>query len=201
MAVHKEFRDKLEHAAVLGCRADPGTNCKFVPNSALESIMTYETISQTLQSINGYEPYHIPVHARHIESKARKTFAILLLIAREALILEFLQRDLLDAKLPLRFICDVDNMFLDAAGQRLFMENQWRFLAPEFSLERSLICKEFPEDTILPFTNEEPLGDRYSMGTSGQMSKIWIHPLHQTYLSDKRASHVSWFPILTKNEF
>ena len=191
MSAIRELRDNIEHAAVPGCGADPARNRRFVPNLALEAVMTLGAISRALQAINASEPYQIPAQAEEIKSKAIKIFAILLLIARQALILEFLKGDLRDAKLPLDVTCIGDVISLDAAGQRLFMEQQWYFLAPEFSPKSSLIHMVFPEETILPFTKEEGLGDGYNQGTSGQISKIWIHPSHQNYFVYNRASRVS----------
>lgn len=190
MSVIRKLRDKIEHAAVRGCGADPAQNRRFVPNPALEAVMTLEAITRALQAIDTFEPYQIPVQAEVIKSKATKIFAILLLIAREALMLEFVNGGLWDTKLPLNFtyICDIKS--LDAAGQRLFTEQQWGFLAPEFSHKSSLIYMNFPEETILPFTKEEGLRDGYSQGTSGQISRIWIHPSHQTYFLHKRSSSV-----------
>ena len=186
-----DLRDNIEQAAVPGCGVDATRTRRFVPNAALEAVMTLEAISLALQAILAFEPYQIPVHAEEIKSKATKIFAILLLIAREELILEFLESDVRDAKLALDFTRIGNVKSLDAAGQRLFMEQQWWFLAPEFSSKSSLIHMVFPEETILPFTKEEALTDGYSQGTSGQISKIWIHPSHQNYLLYKRASHVS----------
>lgn len=189
MSAIRELRDKIEHAAVPGCGADVARERRFVPNPALEAVMTFDAISRALQAIDAFERYPIPVQAGEIKSKATKIFATLLLIAREALILDFLEGDLVDKKLPLDLSHIKD--IVDVAGRRLFMEQQWWFLAPEFSPESSLIRMNFSEKTILPFTEEEALSDGYSKGTSGQISRIRIHPSHQKYLLYTRASRVS----------
>ncbi|KAG8529916.1 uncharacterized protein KY384_005397 [Bacidia gigantensis] len=183
MSALPKFREMLENAAIQGYGCH-GQKCQFVPNSALDHIMTYEAIFRALQEIPSLEPHVIPAYTKHIESKAQKIFAILLLMNAERSIADFLQQDLGDAKLPLKFSADVDSSVLDTAGQRLFTEQQWRFLAPEFTVARSSISRIFPEETILPFTGQESL----SKGSSGQISKIWIHPSHQDFLSDSRAS-------------
>lgn len=189
MSAIRELRDDIEHAAVQGCGADPALDRRFVPNPSLKAVMTFEAISRALQAIDTFDRHSILMQAGHIKTKATKIFAILLLIAREALILDFLEGDLLDKKLPLD-LTHIGNI-VDAAGQRLFMEQQWWFLAPEFSPESALIRMNFPEETILPFTKEKALRDGYSKGTSGQISRIWIHPSHQNYSLYKQASRVS----------
>ena len=193
-----DLRGKLESAAVMGCGTSSQANFKFVPNPTLEAIMSYETILQALRTINNLEPYQLTAHAELIQKDARKIFAILLLIGREVSILEFLRNELRDVRLPLRSKPDLESTFSDVAGQRLFLDQQWWFLAPEFFQKYNVIWRNFPVEMVMPFTKEEALGDGYSKGTSGQISKIRIHPLHQDFVKEKRSSRVSWPPTIMK---
>lgn len=190
MSARKRLRDKLEAAATQGVGSDSEHEREFIPNSDFEAIMIYDAISQALQEAPNFEPYDISAHASNIESKARRVFAILLIIKAEGAIVDFLQHDFVDANLPFSFV-EVHKPCLEAAEERLFKEQQWRFLAPKLTISESSMCKDLNEQTVLPFTAEESMGKGYSTGTSGHISKIWIHPSHQDLRPYGASSEVS----------
>lgn len=190
MSALKRLRDELEAAAIQSVGSGGGHKREFIPDSDLEAIMIYDAISQALREVPKVEPHNIMAHAGNIHRKARKVFAILLLIKAEGSIVDFLQHDFVDAKLAFDFVGD-HKPCLEAAEERLFMEQQWRFLAPKFTESESSTCPRFTEQTVLPFTAEESMGTGYSTGTSGQLSKVWIHPSHQNLCSYGASSGVS----------
>ena len=190
MSALKRLRDKLEAAATQSVGSDGGHGREFIPDSDLEAIMICDAISQALQEVPKFEPYIIKDYASHIHRKARRVFAVLLLIKAEGSIVNFLDYDFVDAKLPFDFVGD-HKPCLEAAEERLFREQQWRFLAPKFIDSESSTCRYFTEQTVLPFIAEESMGSGYSTGTSGQISKVWIHPSHQNLCSYGASSGVS----------
>ena len=145
----------------------------FLPELSLHKLMQKESICVTLAGL-GVEPYHLHELAEEIVQRARKVFAILLLIGHgEAIQVIFkhdsLQKSSLDAKLPFAEP-SLDKIFDDSSLASDFFERQWEFITPMFF--RTLLPREFVHETILPFLGQESKGE----GSFGKVAKYDIHP-------------------------
>jgi hypothetical protein len=150
---------------------------RFIPHHALESILTPEQIRIAMKE-SGVEATSLDEMANTIWNKARKIFAILVLIDETKLIAKFLGEDgylesEIDARLPF------DGSYLERlVGNkdfvRNFRETQLEFVAPIFS--GGILPRVLTKEIILPFMENEPIG----RGGFGNVSRIRIHPAHQT---------------------
>jgi hypothetical protein len=121
------------------------------------------------------EVYELEETIATILRGARKLFAILVMIHHEAIIVDFMTKDQLqaswlDARLPFSQL-ELETIIPDAAEE--FYENQWLFTAP--ILSRRFHHRDLAPDTILPFVKSDYLG----AGAFGQMYKVVLHPHHQ----------------------
>jgi hypothetical protein len=153
-------------------------DCKrFIPHHALDSILTPEQIRITMKE-NGVEATSLDEMANTIWNKARKIFGILALIDETKLIAKFLKEDgylesEIDARLPFDS-CYLERLVGNEDFVRKFCEKQWEFIAPIFS--GGILPRVLTKEVILPFIENEPIG----RGGFGDVSRIRIHPAHQT---------------------
>ena len=144
----------------------------FLPELSLHKLMQKESVCTALAELK-IEHYRREELAREIVQRARKVFAILLLIGHgEAIEVMFkhdsLQQLSVDAKLPfsersLQILLGNDSL----AGD--FFERQWELITPVFS--HTLLPREFEGETILPFLGQEPKGD-------GSFGEVWEYDIH-----------------------
>ena len=144
----------------------------FLPELSLHKLLQKESVCATLAGLE-IERYRREELAKEIVQRARKVFAILLLIGHgEAIEAMFkhdsLQNSSLDAKLPfsehaLQILLGNDHL----AGD--FFERQWELITPVFS--HTLLPREFEEETILPFLGQDSKG-------SGSFGEVWEYHIH-----------------------
>ncbi len=145
----------------------------FLPELSLNRLMQKKAVGVTLEKL-GVKPYHLNELAEEIVQRARKVFAILLLVGQgEAIEVMFkhdsLQKSSLDAKLP--FTEDsLENIFSDGSLASDFFERQWEFITPVFF--RTLLPRVFENEMILPILDQTSKGE----GSFGKVSKYEIHP-------------------------
>ena len=145
----------------------------FLPEFSLLKLMRKGSVYATL-SESKIKDYKWQELAEEIVQRARKVFAILLLIGHgDAIDVMFkhdsLQKSSLDAKLPfsepsLQIILGDDTLAAD------FFEKQWEFITPVFF--HTILPREFQDETILPFLAQESKGE----GNFGKISRYDIHP-------------------------
>lgn len=153
--------------------SDP--RCSFVPEGALDDVITTENIRLTLRDSNAPRDREVEC-IRWIEQGGKKTFAILVLIQRARNIVKFIEReqlqsDSLDSKLPYGSKADVEKFLLKSDAEDFF-ERQWEFVSPIF---RHKAChRSLHGRTILPFLETKILG-------GGSFGTIYLETLHRNH--------------------
>jgi len=146
---------------------------KFVPEARLFELLTADKIIQACKNtINDSKVVDI---TDAVFRKARKVFAILVLIGHLKLIEEFVKDDHfqespLDHKLP--FSIQYLQSILPNLQAELFHDQQWVFCAPYFSDSR--IPRYFQDQTILPYQKNV----RLTSGGFGVVFDVEINDAH-----------------------
>lgn len=156
----------------------------FVSNQELYEVLSRDSVHKALHDKDisnscKLEVYHIDHAVDAIISGAHRIFAILVYIRNTKCIRHFIEGDKykgsgLDHGLPF----DKENLRTILPTELIadeFYERQWHFSAPIFS--DSVFSRALPPETILPFTNEQRLGE----GGFGDVYSINIEPSHQRY--------------------
>ena len=148
-------------------------NRKFVSEISLYRLMQKDSIRAILANL-GTEPYHLDELVEKIFKRARKVFAILLLVGHGEAISAMDKHDGLDAKLPLTE-GRLEEILGDAILASDFYEKQWEFITPIFS--RTLLPRLFESETILPFLAQDFNGK----GHFGDVFRYDIHLENQRF--------------------
>lgn len=157
--------------------ADATAPRKFIPDRALEVVLTEETISRVLSGRQlGQDFYKLPELIQLIVNGGRKLLGILILIRREDAIIKFLIIDRLqslDSMLPVSL--DTLNKILGNHEDAIkFLNVQFKFLVPVLQKDRSHRVFESNE-TILPFIECRHLAS----GGFGSIAELTCYPSHQ----------------------
>ena len=104
-------------------------------------------------------------------TKARRVFAILVVIDEVRIAKDLLEENLEDSKLPLPLLIQTS---LEEAVAIKFIRAQWMFLAPK--LNRSMLLRKLPRECILPFRTDTKIGK----GSYGTVYEISLDPQHQS---------------------
>ncbi|KAI1122380.1 hypothetical protein F5Y10DRAFT_254264 [Nemania abortiva] len=189
-----------------GCTSDdilrllvysPLENKSFVPNGALEELITFETITSTLATA-GLPDRELICLANVIVEKGRRIFAILVFINQLNEIGTFFNEGFTDDMLPVAYQAEGDSWKVrsyipnsdDLDREKVwvffqhwkkstifsFCERQWMFLSPVFSKEQ---FKYFlHRDAILPFVSAKGQTKQsyYSM-----VFHVEVHAAHQRF--------------------
>lgn len=167
-----DFRAKLLD---IRCRNN-SQNHYFYPHQAVHELVTSKVIYNILRN-HEFEPFATESIVQYLEDTGgRRIFAILTLIQRPYLILNFIKDDQLqrgdpDHKLPFN-----ENQLKDLLPPPTsteFWDKQWEFTAPFFS--ESVFARVLPDEFILPFLDEELVAE----GALGRVYKVQIE---QSYL-------------------
>ena len=134
-----------------------GRGC--VPTEALYQQLPESTIRQTLETsdINVVDRDHT---SHVVFKKARKIFAILVMLDEPCLILNFIASDQFQASSTLDHKLPLPEATLRTIVPRLaerFYELQWEYLIP--TLNRSTLNRSLAPETILPFVEERCIGE------------------------------------------
>lgn len=140
----------------------------FVPEGELRRVLTRDSVSRRLSECN-IPPESLEETLNFVLTKATKIFAILVRIEQEVLMLEFIENETLDDKLPLE--SPVEGLELNAK----FFEKQWEFLAPVFT-QRS-VALNLKDNHILPFLEDIKLD--YAHGGYANAFCVSLDPCHQ----------------------
>ena len=156
-------------------------NENFVSSDDLRKVLTEDALRSALRDRIStddcrLEPYNIEDVLKAVIQGAHRIFAILVHIRRTSSILQFMRHDRyqasgLDNRLPFRME-ELRAIFPAQIVRNEFYERQWHYSSPVFC--DSVVIRDLPVNTILPFVNEEPLGD----GAFGDVYRIEIPPSH-----------------------
>ena len=147
----------------------------FVPAGSLNSILSNDVVAQAVKECN-FPKYRQSEVASWIVQGGRRTFAILIMIRQEFLMLNFVEKDQLqdawaDSKLPFSRLALEKILPTESAID--FFDNQWEFVSPIFSPSKG--HRHLDDHIILPFfDNLRQRGD----GGFGLVSEIDVHPKH-----------------------
>ena len=153
----------------------------FIPDSALERILSSEAIHHSIQKTT-IEVYRRREIIDAIVNGGKRLFAILTLLGEEFSLVNFIERDQmvktydLDSRLPLT-LEDLQKILPSGTTASLVHEKQWEVLAPLFREDKS--HRIFDEDTVFPFIGLEGLAE----GGFGEISKVTLHEFHHGFIS------------------
>lgn len=147
----------------------------FVPEGALDNIITIEKIKSALRSAKAQLDREQET-LELILKGGKKTFAILVSIYRTERIVDFIETDQLqaskiDSKLPYSSRADLGRI-LPKADAAEFFEKQWEFTAPIFRRRAGHRCLH--ERAIFPFLESSVQGE----GSFGNIYKVELHNSH-----------------------
>ncbi|KAF1990667.1 kinase-like protein [Aulographum hederae CBS 113979] len=150
---------------------NPADGRYFFPNDKVHRLLDSNRIRGILINCK-IETYEVDEVATFIIGHARNVFAILLLIDIPQYIIHFTKSDDqprggFDSKLPLD-VESLQSLLGDHLAARKFYDIQWGFVAPVFSISSSTMI--LPQESVLPFLEEEHLGE----GNSGTVHRIEI---------------------------
>jgi hypothetical protein len=140
----------------------------FVPDGELTKVLTKERVLQQLLECN--------IPAESLEetlqvtlTKAIKVFAILIRSGQEALMLECIENDVIDDRLPLE--TPVPGLHLNDK----FFKVQWEFLAPIFT--KRTVTLKLKDKHILPFLEDAKIDQAH--GGYANAFRVSLDPGHQ----------------------
>ena len=168
--------DKLRGKLIdIRCRNND-QNHYFYPHQAVHELISPRVIHEIFTD-QKLEPFAIDSAVQYLaDVGGSRIFAILILIQRPHLFLEFIKDDQLqrrdpDHKLPYKK--EELKHLLPSPTSEEFWDKQWEFTAP-FFLE-SVVARVLPNEFVLPFLKENDLGE----GSFGRVSNVQIE---QSYL-------------------
>lgn len=146
----------------------------FIPAGTVNDVLSLEEVKNELKEI-GVPAYRQKEIAGLITQGGRRTFATLVLIRRQNLIMRFVESDQLlnvplDSRLP--FGMATLESLLPSADRVDFFERQWELTSPIFGLRQG--HRQLDDDTILPFLETRPIGE----GGFGFVAEVRLHPRH-----------------------
>lgn len=206
-----------------GCTSDdilrllvysPLENKSFVPNGALEELITFDTITSTLAAV-GLPAAELLLLARAIVERGRRVFAILVFINQVSDIKTLFKEGFTDEMLPVAYqaegdswqvrsyIPNSDNLdqgkvwvfFQDWKKSTIFSfcERQWMFLSPVFSKDQ---FKYFlHRDAILPFVSAK---GQTKQSYFSMVFHVKVHAAHQRFEPVSKAEPSKEFDIANK---
>ncbi|KAI0867701.1 hypothetical protein GGS24DRAFT_484809 [Hypoxylon argillaceum] len=189
-----------------GCTSDdilrllvysPLENKSFVPNGALEELITFDTITSTLAAV-GLPAAELLLLARAIVERGRRVFAILVFINQVRDIKTLFKEGFTDEMLPVAYQAEGDSwqvrsytpnsdnldqgkvwvFFQDWKKSTIFSfcERQWMFLSPVFSKDQ---FKYFlHRDAILPFVSAK---GQTKQSYFSMVFHVKVHAAHQRF--------------------
>ena len=153
-----------------------GTDEQYLPVSDLDDVLTSQAINEEIKSLGLEDP------SSFVSRRAKKTFAILLVIGKLDGLRDLIKEGYGDEVLPLSNSA-IDSVQgkpglpfsnWDSYTRDRFLEFQWTLLAPVFS-EGEHLKLEF--DVRLPFIETEPI----AKGAYGGVHRVKIHSHHETF--------------------
>jgi hypothetical protein len=171
-------------------------NKSYISPSALDELVTEGAILRILSESNvGKKGSHTDI-AEEILKSGKKVFAILVLMEKPELIVNFIKDDgfrhAIDSNLPFveqlpkptmtdpevieRSLDSRLARILGVAHLRQFEKKQWEFTAPVFG--RGILSRALHEFTVLPFPWQ---GIRKGSGSFGVVYPIIIDPAHRSF--------------------
>lgn len=148
----------------------------YVPEAALNRLMTEDLLYSTLTQLR-IERYHIPDLIKAVVDRARKVFAILLVIYKGEEIVTIFQHDSLqnaslDGRLP--YSAETLKQLFPSPASELtrlkFFDMQYHFAIPHFT--RSTLPRALAIDMVLPINSQKFRGQ----GSFGEVWDIELHP-------------------------
>lgn len=174
----------------------------FLPKGSIETLISRENMESIIKIMGEQAVEETGSLMQYILNTARKVFAIAVHSGIQGkplmMAMDMLKRDgISDESLPLQkerlhqlqhqeFPAGTDDSdtVTDPGGEQiwgnarigLFCDNQWKFLAPVFSLEEA--NHDFHQRAILPFIDKVEISS--GQGSYGKVFKCKIHHLHMT---------------------
>ena len=161
----------------------------FIDPEHLRSILPHHVIVQAMQE-SSFPQHQQLLFADKISHAGLMTFAILLHLGRSSKIHQFLERNELDARLPMTKDQLSEIIPEDAAA---FFKDQWGFLP--YIFQRNPHQHIHNDNFVLPFLKDRTLDD--IEGGYGAMSEVTIAPSMQAMVPDQ----VSWPAVACRTLF
>ena len=166
----------------------------FIDPQHLSSILPHHVIIQAVQASSFPQHQHL-LFADKISHTGLTTFAILLHLGRSDEIAKFLERNELDARLPMTKDQLSHIIPQDAAA---FFKDQWGFLP--YIFQRNPHQHIHNDNFVLPFLKDRTLDDLE--GAFGAISEVTIAPSMQAMVPDQvrwpvAARHILFARVFT----
>ncbi len=158
----------------------------FLPDISVATIFTLPAIEKAILELDCQPDERIGL-AEKIYHKGKKTFAILILMGEEDLVVQFRNWNALDDRLPLNKF-DAQKI-AGEVGSSLADEYQWKFLPENFPSNMWEHHLEFVKEKILPFIDEP---EQVATGAFGEISKVKILPSQQALCSEEVGQSFLW---------
>lgn len=151
----------------------------FLPDVEVAKIFKLSAIKDAISELD-FQPDEQIGLAEEIHSKGTKTFAILVLMSEERLIVKFRNYKALDDSLPLSE--DDARKVAGDVGGFFAKEYQWQLLPETLPSNMWRHHLEIAKEKILPFASEP---EQLNSGTYGEISKVGIYSSQQELCSPK----------------
>jgi hypothetical protein len=157
------FRDALYDAR----RHSYNGKDHYYPPATLSELVTKDAIRATIANHPAVREDERELFVHLIAEHIPKIYCILIYIHQEEHLPGFLYRRQYDSKLP---FSRGDLVFLPVTAAADFVERQWQFIP--VCLKRGEIHRELRKEEILPFEENEPVGE----GSYGEVFKVKLSP-------------------------
>ena len=168
---------KLRHV-LSSLRQESVSGYHFVPYQRLKAEVTEDLVADAIAQF--YHPKHHGSRVVHtVLQDGLRVFCILVWLHSEQMLVDFIERNILDSRLPM--VADPVSVGFDIRWplKRFSNEVQWEYLPHIFGKDD--YHRKIHDREILPFINETVLAE----GASGVIYKTTIALSHQTLLPEK----------------
>ncbi|KAF2110564.1 kinase-like domain-containing protein [Lophiotrema nucula] len=149
----------------------------FVPNGALDSLLTLDTVQGVLAERSfSVPPHKIQNTAQTIVDEAKKIFAILIDTKAEGSLGQFIESDTLDKCLPVE-VTLLQKLLPEADVQEVLLR-QWEYMA--YNFRRGPYQRQVRTEVVLPYLEQTKIGS----GGFSTVYEIMVHTSHQNFESD-----------------
>lgn len=152
----------------------PTVTRSFIPDQPLSKLITKENVLSFLRTHKLIPEQHWISVSERVPGFYTKIFSILVLIQEGSAVLDFIENDISDGKLPLT--AGHFEKFDSCNYQKRFLEKQWEFLAPIWEKGRYL-HKILDHNAVLPILEERQVG----AGGFGTTFEVLFSGVHQGF--------------------
>lgn len=153
-------------------------NRSFINPQDLRVLLTKDAIKKAVNECH-FEEHDLPGIVSKIHDQGITIFAILVWMKEEDAVLNFIEHDAMDARLPIEE--GRAKEIVPDFGEHFSREVQWEFLPRTFEKNMSNNHVRIRKEVILPFIEESPLGE----GSFGDVFLMSVVPSQQQFFPEQ----------------